>query len=319
LCIKICPKQALVADGNQLISVDKACIGCGLCQAACPQNAISMEEKAPQQGNVALLACKNAPGIADGLAIACIHSQGLEQIAGLYQTGIRKFAVVTGDCRQCAAGSQILTLDENLNLFNLLAESRNLSSIEIVEADGVRWSNWLKGQQNIEPVDKRRRAFLYSFVTSPNNDDPQTPKAELSALACFLAKSGPLSRDALFPHVATIDPTRCNGCDACINICPRQALTLVKDEQDRLHYTLKTHLCTGCRLCSDICEEGAVSLQSMTRKPASGLLLRNYSCKSCGSPFHLPDTGPDGGNEKSDLCQICCKTNHNRKLFQVLK
>ena len=54
----------------------------------------------------------------------------------------------------------------------------------------------------------------------------------------------------------TIDPTRCTGCHACIDLCPTGALAEV-NAKAVLAYPDR---CTYCTACEDVCPEGAIAL-----------------------------------------------------------
>jgi len=307
---------------DSLFGVDEeACSGCGLCQPACPQNAISMADNVLEQGGEALLVCERAivetPGAYSNLALKCVHSQGLEQIAQFHQNGVRRLAVATGDCETCHYGGPA-SLDGHLETFNRLAENRGLPLIKSIDVNAASWQKRIKEKAQTGIADTGRRAFLHSLI-APVIDEG-TGDEKPGALPGFLAMIGKIEGQALYVTVPDIDPKKCNGCDACINICPEKALTLVKDEQSLLQYSFHAHLCTGCGVCVDVCEVSAVSLSAMATGSASGLPLVVCTCRSCGARFHLPDKNlnsePSIG--KGDLCRICSKTNHNRKLFQVL-
>jgi len=298
---------------------EEACSSCGLCQPACPQNALSMVDNIPVHGIEALFVCEKATE-ADS-TVKCVHSQGLEQIAQFYQNGVRRAAVATGNCSICRYGKQA-RFDDHLETFNRLADSRGLPLIEIIGVDRTGWQKLAAKKEQTGVADTGRRAFLHSLIAPVLDDDGEAGDSKTSALSGFLTMVGRFEDPVLYVCVPGIDPKKCNGCDACINICPEATLTLVKDEQTALQYTFRAHLCTGCGVCIDICEVSAVSLDKMTTSSAIGLPLKACICRSCGCEFHVPDTGsnsePTTGTEKGDLCRICFRTNHNRKLFQVL-
>lgn len=53
-----------------------------------------------------------------------------------------------------------------------------------------------------------------------------------------------------------IDPARCTGCHACVDICPTTALIQLK-EKAVLAYPER---CTYCSDCQNICPEDAIDL-----------------------------------------------------------
>ena len=112
-------------------------------------------------------------------------------------------------------------------------------------------------------------------------------------------------------YVPDIDPTRCNGCDACTRVCCHNALAL---EPDGDAYAVQPDLCTGCRLCVDVCDQDAVRVAELTRVGQLRLSLRAGVCRACGARFHRPTTADAPDN----LCRICVQFNHQRNLFQVL-
>ncbi len=319
LCVDACPDDALVMN-DELFGVNEdACSFCGLCQPACPQNAISMKETVPVDKGVALLECNRAPDATGKLSIQCIHSQGLEQLARLYQKNVRQIALLTGDCDHCNRYRKTGFFVQ-LTAFNRLAESRGLAPVELITADIGHWQAWLEDQAKSGIANKGRRAFLHSLV-APVIEEEAKPEKN-TALARLQERSENDPATACYAAIPAIDPQKCNGCDACINICPEHALILVKEESALLQYTFLSHCCTGCGLCVDVCQMGAMSLEEMTSQSVSAVELCAKTCKSCGAGFHLPkmsaDLEPNKGSGNSDLCRICSMTGHNRKLFQVL-
>lgn len=106
----------------------------------------------------------------------------------------------------------------------------------------------------------------------------------------------------------------CNGCDACVQLCPHQALQLDKREDGQaVAYRIQAERCTGCGICEDVCEREAVEVRQMRHVDSEEIPLVQASCKACGSRFHYPADG----NAVRQYCQICAHTNHHRQLFQV--
>lgn len=59
-------------------------------------------------------------------------------------------------------------------------------------------------------------------------------------------------------HLATIAPEKCTGCEACIDNCQVQAITMNADGAAQIDYDR----CIGCGLCISACGEGALHLVS---------------------------------------------------------
>jgi Fe-S-cluster-containing hydrogenase component 2 len=79
--------------------------------------------------------------------------------------------------------------------------------------------------------------------------------------------------------VLYVDDKRCVGCDTCVDVCPRGAISL----QDGTA-SINQHLCNQCEACAAACPEGAIlsvtetslvpeqsTLPSPERREASGV------------------------------------------------
>ncbi len=49
------------------------------------------------------------------------------------------------------------------------------------------------------------------------------------------------------------DPKLCSGCGACVNICPKDIISLLEDEDGFLYPYLKKEECLDCGLCEKVC------------------------------------------------------------------
>ena len=314
-CVDACPAEALILDDDSLGIVEDACTGCGLCQSACPQNALTAGGTVPVRSDTALIACKrNALRQSGVKTISCVHSQGVEQLAQLYAKGVRKLIVLSGDCDACDRGATT-RFPHHLERFNVLAESRGLAPLRVSSPDLPLAKQWLEGRRTGDKVVEGRRQFLRG-VFAPKailqEGVPETRQRPLSIFQCTFAGS---AERALFAAYPMIDPGLCVGCDACIRICPENALFLADDDAGGLEYRSRPDRCSGCGLCVDICEEEAVLLQELGRPSMTSWPLEQSRCRACGVDLHRPTT-PDGHD---GLCWVCSKQNHHKKLFQVLE
>ncbi len=88
-----------------------------------------------------------------------------------------------------------------------------------------------------------------------------------------------------------IDPERCWGCAACVNVCPPNALELVEENGLRsIRYFIGR--CIFCWMCVDVCPTGAIKatrefelasldIESLREDVVHELM----KCEVCGKPF----------------------------------
>lgn len=77
----------------------------------------------------------------------------------------------------------------------------------------------------------------------------------------------------------------CVGCNACVQRCPKQCISMKEDEQGFLYPKVNFDLCIGCHLCEKVCP---VINQSEPRKP-----LHTYAAKNRDS--EVQRTSSSGG------------------------
>jgi ferredoxin len=65
-------------------------------------------------------------------------------------------------------------------------------------------------------------------------------------------------------YVASADPLACTGCDACVSLCPFDAIDVT---DGKAHVRPET--CWGCGICRTACSEGALSLLDRDQVPAA--------------------------------------------------
>jgi NAD-dependent dihydropyrimidine dehydrogenase PreA subunit len=63
-----------------------------------------------------------------------------------------------------------------------------------------------------------------------------------------------------------VDTNRCDGCKACLDVCPAGAISL----QSGLA-VIDESLCTECRLCQDVCPQNAILLAEIVSSSAADI------------------------------------------------
>jgi Pyruvate/2-oxoacid:ferredoxin oxidoreductase delta subunit len=306
-CAVSCPHAALTATDEGLFVDTASCTGCGACLAACPQRAISLdglEDLAPEPADggpaVALICPRRAPG-----AGPCLQALGLEALSRLWLGGIRRIVAVTDDCAGCTNGTG-LPIGSRVAELNELLSDRGLPLLRVEPAQSVARAMPRLAARTAPRGG--RRAFLGLGAAAAVSGNPAGP-----ALARLQSRPGrPGARAAFVPR---IDPQACTGCDACLRTCPEAALSLIKDETGEMSYRTSSPTCTGCGLCMDVCGTDALRLARLAA-PAPDLALSGLRCRGCGVEVHVPADGPWATGQ---LCPVCARTGHHKRLFQVLQ
>jgi Pyruvate/2-oxoacid:ferredoxin oxidoreductase delta subunit len=319
-CMDACPRDAWVIDDDMLGIDGDRCDGCDLCVPVCPQRAIegrfSASLKATDQGGAAFAACEQA-GVRsskDGL-MPCLHAIGMSDLLRLRRDGAGFLITSRGDCERCERGGA-RRLDQRLDETNRLLESRGL---ELLVHRSLAADAWDKAFRRIRELAASRsldrRAFFRSAIKLPKE---RVEAVVEDAIGSFVPPGMLLpegdAADPLFPYVPRIDSALCIGCDACVRLCPHQAIELHADEQHTPLFLIHAERCSGCGICTDVCECDAVTIDSQGRACETRIPLRERRCPACGAEFHVPAarTGAES------LCQVCRNTNHHGNLYQVL-
>ncbi len=309
-CLDACPRGAWLLDDDGLgLDVD-SCDGCGLCVPACPQEAITRvhEPAVRRLGGrmVALAACDRVADPDDDGLVPCLHALGLRELARLYRRNIDRLLVRRGDCSECRRGGAV-RLDRTVRTFNHYLADRGLRPFELVEADDEAWRRCSAAAGLPASGDRLSRRNLFGAARRAVADVAEPDRPTPPTLGCLLAEHD--RPGAVTPAAPVIDGDRCQGCDACIRLCPQDVFTLADGR-----YEIDAARCSGCGLCVDVCEAAAITLDHWSAPRQRRLALRQARCRGCGVAFHLPV----GRLAADGLCPICARTRHHARLFQVL-
>ncbi|OHB61642.1 MAG: 4Fe-4S ferredoxin [Planctomycetes bacterium RBG_13_46_10] len=55
---------------------------------------------------------------------------------------------------------------------------------------------------------------------------------------------------------AKVNPAKCTGCETCVEECPSEAISMVKDKAH-----VNANNCIDCGVCVEACPEEAISME----------------------------------------------------------
>lgn len=308
-CIEVCPREAWVLGEDSLGLNEEACDACGLCRPACPENAIEIDVGSPMRSaadsDLALVACEESQVEASAGVLPCLHVLGTRDLARLYNAGIRRLVVSRGRCETCLRGRQRGFETAVTNLKALLAD-RGLEEFTVTEVTAPEW------QAEAQSARQPSRRALFAALCQPDVLQESAETEDAPSAAAILQ-----GRDVarLVQWRPEIDPSSCNGCDACVHICPHGVISLTSDETNGMSYAIDGLQCTGCGLCTDSCASEAVTVAAWPPQRMVRVELDERQCTACGNHYHLSIMHRPG----SGRCPICERSQHHRNLFQVLE
>lgn len=328
-CVEACPQDAWLLDDESLkINVER-CDGCGLCVAACTESALGQTllpalRTLDEKGTL-LFACERVWEEATGEGVVpCLHSVSSSLLLEYYRNGYRQILSCRSNCETCPRYGGGDPFREQLARLNTLLANRSVPTIRHAQLTAVEWEEKRKSlptfspQSNQETTTASRRQFLRKAMTLAVEKSINGATAIASEDDQPWPSKLPTGRNEfgkdIYPFVPELDINRCNGCDACVQLCPHGALQLLKQEEDTeaLAYHIQAERCTGCGICDDVCDQQAIHIRTMESQTLLALPLVEASCKACGSRFHYPHN-----QTPQAYCRICSHTNHHRNLFQV--
>ena len=322
-CVDSCPSEAWVLGDESLGLDTEICDGCGLCVPTCPSGALYIHFpwviRSFGGQMIALFSCDKSSIAEKAPRIPCIHALGLRQLLLMYQSGIRHLLVSTAECRNCTRNPDY-GIHQRVEQLNRLLCERNGEPVKILQRSVQVWKRIFNTDELISRgTQLPRREFLRGggrllrsqlLVLDPLNlsESRSIPPGGLLPAANDV--------ELHWPWAPRIHAHQCNGCDACIKLCPTDALQMVNGEAaGPAKYMLNPATCTGCGICENVCESQAISVNSHVLSKAHTIELVEHKCTACGNDFHYPRRA-DSSEQK--LCRICLERNHSNKLFQVL-
>lgn len=323
-CVDACPRQAWILDDSVLGLDTSACDGCGLCVPACSEGAIQRLYNPVQyhwkERDIVFLACERAGLSGTEGVVPCVHGIGVRDLLILYHKGVKDLMLSRGDCSNCQRG-EISRLDDALKGMNRMLHDRELPPLRHYELTAEKWTDGLKAvMPPAKGPEMERRYFLRRTVAMLVNDQSLEERlgVDKATWSTPVGQILPATRhDAIAPFIPRFNLAVCHGCDACVRLCPHQAISLERHgEGSGASYIINPDSCSGCGLCIDGCEVDAISVETWAVPSQLEINLIQTNCPACGADNHRPEASEQ--HEKG-LCRICSQVNHYSNLHQVLE
>lgn len=249
LCAPACPQAAIVARTAEPLRVGGPG-GSGLPAAIGPEGRHSGGSGLPAAiDGAAMVACDraffgrsgfpaatqdrdtNVAPTSDAGIAPCIHALGLRDLARLAAAGCTRLIVATGDCDACPRGG-VVRLEGRLADLARLLYSRGLPILRLERLPPDRWRAARDAAAPDPGPAIARRAFLRRGLGLAVDRAAnafglaEAERAGVETVTNVLPETG--RSGAIAPVAPRIDPTACTGCDACVRLCPQQAIELAR-------------------------------------------------------------------------------------------
>ncbi|MDO5735796.1 MAG: 4Fe-4S binding protein [Propionibacteriaceae bacterium] len=275
VCVDACPQQALQIlssggrDDHAPMVDPLLCVGCGLCEAQCPVQAISgvgsaaaLIVDAARGKEMLRLRCEAARTSgaklgtdrrgAAGLDVGCLaslHPETVAAAAGALQDG-GAIELMRSDCARCPMGAGEAVAAMVAEAGACLAGAGRIHVGVVAEVDEPA-----EVAQRPSAKMSRRSLFRSASGRKAHEDAVSTAASSRGGRSPRELVLASLSHPGL-PRPGVDEG--CTGCRACVNICPKDALSFT-DADDIFNLTVDPAACVGCGECARVCPEGIVA------------------------------------------------------------
>jgi len=291
-CCDVCPEDAIALDPGPTIS--GSCSDCGLCEIACPMEALRNELRTDQlllaearslrsqestrdRGKVLSVGChwaelKNGAGV----RVPCLGRVSENIVLGAALLGFDELVLIKGRCVECRwkQGEQLLT--HSISRSRALLEMGGFNGISITVEERPRSNeNALPRRELFASIGRSLRKQMAVVLHQPETTIREMLEKDPERETCAaprrehlraLLRQAPLDNrmteqtEGLRWAKVMIDEARCSACGICTHLCPTAAISQVSEAGDEV-IRCRFSLCTNCDLCQQACPEGAIRFE----------------------------------------------------------
>ena len=319
------------------------CDGCGLCVAACPSEALTVDVEIASalplsdskvRGRIACNRIQISEDVSTLVTqLPCLYAATPAWIWQYAQKhNITDLEAATGDCAQCDRGPARHEWHRQWQqLARAIPVAGKWPSLNFV-SPGV----WTKSDTSSpNPSIPTRRAFFRRISMLPSGPSANDAKKSGSTIASArvwlinqLSSQSPPAQDQAHQPLWAVawNPARCTACLSCTRICPTQALRVESSQEEPAvtSFVVDMSRCIDCGLCIALCQTRALEKCNWTSHPSSNKNLtphysplRQRRCDACGVEFHRL-ASPTLSSQASGLCHACeaGRPRHHHRLVQ---
>ena len=326
-CEVICPTNAIVVGEAPLPSINfSACVGCGGCDGACPNEALSLDDFSATnfffefiEDKENLISCKkNVP---------CISALSVEALISI--AVLKKEVVLDmGHCEGCElAHTCEKQIRQNQEEASYLLEAMEndatitLENVAYVKNDAISKRRDFLNAVNLKTVGKVKHEFENEVTKA--SDELTEHTLQNKDIALLKKKRITDRRKILFTAIKRVetpsqfhivdanevsftsqkimDEAKCTACQMCYRVCPTGALT---SDLKNSKIDFDPFMCIKCHICHDVCEPDAITLSgSYNVKEFFEPVVQNLvafnvrRCDECNTVFST--------NSDDKLCYRC--------------
>lgn len=337
LCVRSCPVGSIDLSGG--VHVLDHCSGCGACLTVCPVSAfdlagagtgqlLSQAASLLRESPFLFITCERSADAASAdLILPCLARLDETFLLGALAMGARELYLTQGPCEACPFQEAMPRYRRMLTRVRTWDQVLHGSRDRISEmGEGEVAGQKKRGGKGAGPD---RRAFF----TWVGREGMQLMSSFLDDFSRGFQGRGSMTgvslplRNRLLPQILKklavgrgevpydpeapfaellLDEVKCNGCEACVQICPTGAIHQVGGEES-LRLTFDASRCINCSLCLEACIPNALtyrqglSLSAVASREHGILVEKKYHrCARCEARFLAT-----GGAASEDLCSTC--------------
>jgi len=309
LCESICPQEAIKRSGDTIIFDDAACMGCGACTSICPisiprlqtcpdqwvytQTNTLLQGKDRLTTEIIMFTCAREgmktidtagkkhltyPPVLPVL-VPCINAVNEAHILHTFDSGAD--GVVLLGCENCKHEIKENSIE---NMAKTVLEAVKLRErFTIIKANPDRPEVLV---QKLNDFVEKLNTYERKTRTPIKINSDIKRYVLLDLIANQSENAGEFSQKGDFPFGNVIIDGKCISCNACMNMCPTEALNN-RDGKIFFNYSL----CIACGLCERSCPEHAIKLERVfdaARLSEPEIILAEpelVKCQACNKPF----------------------------------